>query len=994
MKKKLINLHLNSTYSFFESCIQVEDFIFDLKKNNQEYFSVTEHNNLYSLAIVNKLSKQNNLKPIFGVDCDVVIDGNVYRYIVFSKSKEGFEDLKLLSFEVLKKGYIDFNKFISYKNLIFIEHPIFGYYEKTNNIINLENYYFSMQSVNIKQELINNHFDKCLLINHNCILSYDDNEIINVLAKMKNETKFIDVFESYSPEIEYEKEVIEALINKTNDFAKKIYFEIEDVSYLLPVFKNDKNLSSYEYLKEILKENIVKKFSREEWNEVYSKRLDYELSVIKSLNFADYFLIIQDWVRWAENNDISIGPGRGSAAGSLISYLLNITKVDPIKYGLIFERFLNPQRVTMPDIDIDVQDDRRNEVIDYLVEKYGYEYVSSIVTFSSLGKKSAIRDVLRVHNVSPVKINAISKLISSDDVSLLEEYENNKKFAFELSKIDSNDLNLSLKILNQANRISGFYRQTGTHAAGIVISDKKLIDIIPVHDVENNMLQTQVSMEYLESFGLIKMDILGLKTLSTIKEIIKLIKQTKNIDVDLTKINFNDYKTLEILNNANTAGIFQLETPIMVRAIQKIGISSFDDIVATISLNRPGPASNIPKYAKRKQGNEDIPKIEKKYDEIVKSTYGIIIYQEQIMQIVQAIANMSFSEADTLRRIISKKKADEMQIVKEEFIKRAIENNYDKAIAKKIFDSIEKFADYGFNKSHAVSYSILTYQMAYLKAHYPQEFYAACISGAHGAHETISKYVNEAKTMKINIVAPNINLSAENALIINDGIILPLTMIKGIGPEIVKNIVENRKQYGPYKNFFHLLICLLKTKSLGISVIETLIKSNSLKSLGDFNQATLLNEIKQENSDTMLLLKINKDQEIESLSSLIDSYQPSQILEANIEEEKENEINLLGQNYHQKLNGMAKYKNATTFLEAHVGNEYVGIAYCNFIRSGIAKNGNKYYLLQFEDESQKISSFIFKDDDSIKELEKKYVEITYVKKDKTTIYLRKWKIKE
>ncbi|TPR53915.1 DNA polymerase III subunit alpha [Metamycoplasma neophronis] len=989
---KLTNLHLNTTFSFLESCIQPEEFINEIKKNNLEYFAVTEHCNFYSMAAFLNLAKENNLKPVFGLDCNVKINNSIFRYLVYAKNLAAFENLKKLSYEILKNGDLEFDILNKYEDLIWVEHPIFGFYAKTKKVIERENYYFAIQTIDLDNDILQSHYDKCLLVNHNAILNYDDNSIINVLAKMSNDQEFVDIYEAYQAEYDFDDEKLINLVNKTNEFIKSLYFEIPRHSYILPTFPNPDGLDSFNYLQKLLSQNIAKKFANGGWDQEYTDRLKYELSVIETLKFSDYFLIIQDWIQWAKNNNISIGPGRGSAAGSLISYLLGITEVDPIKFGLIFERFLNPKRVTMPDIDVDVQDDRRGEVINYLINKYGFNNVANIVTFASLGKKSAIRDVLRVYNVTPSQINSISKLISTDDSSLLDEFKNNNKFALELAKINKEDSNIAIKILNEAARIAGFYRQTGTHAAGIVISPQELIKVIPTQTLDNQINQTQVSMEYLESFGLIKMDILGLKTLTTIKEITNLIKLNQNIEIDLNNIPYDDAKALSILNSANTAGIFQVETPIMVRALQKIGVSSFDDIVAIISLNRPGPAINIPKYAKRKQGLEVIPSLELEYDKIVKPTYGIIIYQEQIMQIVQAVAKMSFSEADMLRRIISKKKVDQMEIMKEEFISKAVANNYNKALAKKIFDSIEKFADYGFNKSHAVSYSILTFQMAYLKAHYPLEFYAACISSAHGAHETIAKYANEAKKMGIKIISPDINLSEINAVIKDNAIILPLTMIKGIGPEIVKNIIANRNEFGPYKNFLHFMIYLLKIKSLGLSTIELLIKANALRNFG-YNQATLLKEISKDNSDTMLLIKVYKDRDIEEISSLIDKYSPTEIINQNIDEEKSNEISLLGQSYNvegPKLN----LNNQVNFSQMHEGTEHKLVAQCTFVKSGIAKTGKVFYRLDFQDESQKFSTFVFYDNPELMNLSKKIVELDIVKKNDNTATLKGWKIKE
>ncbi|BDX52453.1 DNA-directed DNA polymerase [Metamycoplasma equirhinis] len=988
---KLINLHLNTTYSFLESCIQVSEFIDILIKNEQKYFAVTEHSNFFSMGEILKISKQKNLRPIFGLDANVKIDDNLYRFIVFARNHQDFSLLKRLSYKLLSEKFILIEDINTFGNLIWIDHPLFGYYKKTHKFINKNNYYFGILPTDIENnELLRSHFERCLLINHNAILNFDDNKIINVLNSMNKDNEFREIYDEYLPSISNN----DKLIIQTNEFAKSLYFDFPEFEFALPKFQNEANIDSSKYLRKLISENFLKKIAPEKRSDLYIKRLNHEFSIIKKLNFEDYFLIIADWVKWAKDNDIAIGPGRGSACGSLISFLIGITNVNPMEYGLIFERFLNPERTSMPDIDIDVQDDRRNEVIQYLNNKYGNENSANIVTFASLGKKSALRDVLRVYEIKPKDIDSISKLISSTDSDILEEFKSNKKFAFELSKVSA-DSEVIKNILNITQRISGYYRQTGTHAAGLVLSEKPIIEFAPILKIENGMQQTQISMEYLEDFGLIKMDILGLKTLSTIKEILNLIKKTKNINIDLNNISLNDKKTFEILSQANTIGIFQVESPIMMRALAKIGVSNFNDIVAIISLNRPGPMINIPSYAKRKAGYEEIPKISVEYDKIVKDTYGIIIYQEQIMQIAQVVANMTFTEADMFRRIISKKKINEMENSKSLFIKKSVANGYELEIASKIFDSIEKFADYGFNKSHAVSYAILTYQMAYLKGHYPLEFYAACISSAHGAHDTISKCVNEAKKMSIKVISPDIMISEENAIIKDNAIILPLNMVKGVGPEIVRSIVANRNANNGYINFLHMLLCLNNVKSVGMAAIKTLIEASAMRNFG-YNQATLLNEIEHDNDDTLLFVKYNKNKPASELIDTINKYKPNKIIEQNQKLEQENEENLLGQNY----NLIGKYNFETQgnrLADLHIGNEYVLTVLCTSIKYATAKTGKQYILLKLQDSSQNVFGYIWNANETIfnewKELKDKPVEVKVIKKTGDNLTIKEWKRK-
>ncbi|AXE60956.1 DNA polymerase III subunit alpha [[Mycoplasma] phocae] len=997
---KLINLHLNTTYSFLKSCIQPKEFVEKLKKSGGEYFAITEHNNLFSLGYFKKLCENTNLKPIFGLECDIEIETKLYKFIVFAKNLADFEILKKLSYYLLANHFIKIENLDEFRNLIFIEHPIFGYFKKTGKKIALKNHYCGILPIdfeNSKAAFLAFGEDHCLVINHNVIFQFADNEIIATLNLMRKEESFQDIYEPCRFEIEDDNNDanFKKIINNTNEFAKKIYFEIPYHDYSLPQFQNDENLSSIEYLQSLLKKAITSKFSKNNWTQEYQIRLNHEFSVIKKMRLEDYFLIIQDWIKWSKNNNISIGPGRGSAAGSLVSYLLGITNVDPIRFNLIFERFLNIDRVSMPDIDIDVQDDRRQDVIDYLVNKYGFDNVANIVTFSSLGKKSSIRDVMRVNNIAPKQIDSVSKLISPDDKNLLEEYQKNAKFSLELSRINHEDSNFVDKILNVSNRIAGFYRQTGTHAAGLVISSKPIISYVPTLLVDNAIQQTQVSMEYLEKFGLIKMDILGLKTLTTIKEIKDLIEKRLNIKIDLDNIPLNDSKTFAILSAGNSVGVFQLESAIMIRALEKIQVNDFEDITAIISLNRPGPMINIPKYAARKFGNEAVPKISPEYDEIVAKTYGIIVYQEQIMQIAQTVANMSFSEADNFRRIISKKKSDEMEEEKQKFISNSVNNGYEQETAKMIFDSIEKFADYGFNRSHAISYAIISYQMAYLKAHYPLEFYAACISSAHGSHETILKYINEAKKMNIQIVSPNIVNSENNAIIKDNAIILPLNMIKGIGNEIVKVILNNRAENKTYINFQHALYCLLNIKSFGLATIRTLIEANAMR-IFNYNQATLLKEIESENSDLLLWIEANKNQPWEKVKDQILNYRPTNIYESDYKTEEENERKLLGQVYNASRT--ANYeKDGSRFSDMHVGNEYITVAICLNVKLGITKQNKNYVILSFQDSTQTAIAFLWNTTNEkyneLKNLKDHLVEIKVIKDKGDKIILRDWKIR-
>ncbi|BAP39624.1 DNA polymerase III subunit alpha [Metamycoplasma canadense] len=997
---KLLNIHLNTTYSFFESTITVDDAIKEAINNKVEFLSFTEKNNFFSLAEANLKCQKYNIKPIFGLDVTLNVDNSSFKYVLFAKNKNSFNDLKTISHELLNNNQITLNKILNnFPEILIIENPIQSYFKNTNKVITQKNYFIGLSIDEIDYNYKNNleyknlidNYENILIFNNFNTLDFQDFSILETLYKINNKQKNPEYSNSLFFEMDSNNLVTQKLIIKTNEFIKSLYFPILKNDFSLPILKNKDNINSNEFLRSILWKTINDNFEIKNLfkNKEYRLRLKKEFEIISLLKFEDYFLIIQDWIQWAKKNNISIGPGRGSSAGSLVSYILGITEIDPIKYGLIFERFLNPKRISMPDIDVDVQDDRRYEIINYLINKYGYQKVANIVTFSTLGKKSAIRDILRSYNISPTKINQISKLISSDNINLETEVKNNILLTKELEQLNPNDSTFKNKIINQTSRISGFYRQTGTHAAGIIISKEPIINLIPTFKNSENFQQSQISMEYLEYYGLIKIDILGLKTLTTIKEIENNIQKNHNLKINWQEINFYDQKTFDILSKGNTVGIFQVESPIMVKALKLIKVNSFNDISAIISLNRPGPMAYVKSYANRKFNLEQVPKISFEYDEILKDTYGIIVYQEQIMQIAQKIAGMSFEEADLLRKIISKKQSSEMQQIKNNFISLAIKNNYSFNVANDIFNNIEKFADYGFNKSHAVAYSMLTFKMAYLKANFPLEFYASCISSANGAQDTISKFVNEAKSIGIEIISPNINLSEENSIISGNKIILPFGIIKGIGPEIIKLICENRKKIKQYKNFLHCFFNLSQIKSFGKSTMEILIKSGALRDF-KLSQNTMLEEINPK-SDSSLFIKQNILKNSNEIMDMLINFEPLNNLKDDENEIQKNEINLLGQVYNYSTIKNYEIEN-NRLIDTRPGNEYLIIVQCINVKIGNDKKNKQYQKIDFQDSSYKVVYFNYNIDEKLNQLKNKIVQIKFIRKNDDIILLKEWKV--
>ena len=541
-------------------------------------------------------------------------------------------------------------------------------------------------------------------------------------------------------------------------------------------------------------------------NEQYVKRLEYELETIISLGYADYFLIVQDYVSFAKSNGILVGPGRGSAAGSLVSYLLDITQIDPIKNDLQFERFLNPYRKSMPDIDVDFMDIRRDEVVQYMRDKFGNERVANIITFQTIQAKQSLRDIGRVYGYSTNHIDLLSKRISKDKLSLRQAYKTLAEFK---ELVDSDKY--FLEIVSLASKIEGLIRQSGLHAAGIILNNSPLENALPIQTDFSDHYISQYEMGCLEEQGFLKMDFLGLRNLTTISKCVDLINEHyPDAHLDKQHLPYDDEKVYETISSLQVMGIFQIETMAMKKAIKTLKPNCFDDVVALLALNRPGPMQFIPNYAKRKEGKEKVEYDDPSLEPILKSTYGIVTYQEQVNQIATAFANYSLSEADMFRRVISKKNKEEMAKSKDVFIKRSIENGHDEKVAKKVFSFIEKFADYGFNKSHSVAYAIIACQMAYLKTYYPLEFYAAILETSSSANDTkFNEYVSEMRKRGISIISPNINQSVKEFTVINDGLLFPLNAIHGVNELLANNIIEERNK-GEFKDFFDFVAKMIK----------------------------------------------------------------------------------------------------------------------------------------------------------------------------------------
>ena len=620
------------------------------------------------------------------------------------------------------------------------------------------------------------------------------------------------------------------LVRQLEEFVDSLKWKLPKHELLLPKFQTPEGKTSQEYLQEICQQSLKDK---ELVKDEYESRLNYELSIIHQMGFDDYFLIVWDIMKYAHEAGIQTGPGRGSAAGSLVSYLLNITKVDPIEYQLLFERFLNPERYTMPDIDLDFPDNRREDILDYVRRKYGENHVAQIATFGTFGSKQALRDVCRVLGLTTVQAGEWSKAIPNQlGINLKTAYEQSKNLQTLVSRSPKNQL-----IFETACRIEGLPRHLSTHAAGVVLYDKPLTDVIPLIYKDQQMPITQYTMKYVEQIGLLKMDFLGLTNLSILHDSIELTKSIYQHEIILNEIPLDDEKTLELFQMADTNGIFQFESDGIRRVLKKLRPTNLEDIAAVNALYRPGPMEQIDTFIKRKHGQEVVKYPHPILESILQSTYGVMVYQEQVMQVTSQMAGFTLGQADILRRAIGKKDAKVIETEKAHFIEGAIGKGIDVASATEVYQYIERFANYGFNRSHAFAYSLLAYQLAYFKAHYPRAFYTAILRFVGDRSPKLQTYFIEAKQRGISIKNPSINTSVDDYTATIDGIFIGLNAIKGLRRDFIQEILKQRKQNGPFIDFMDFAFRIGK-RYCKKEVLEALIDAGAFDELGK-NRATL-----------------------------------------------------------------------------------------------------------------------------------------------------------
>ena len=803
-----IPLFNKTTYSFLSSLLNVDDLINIALENKLDSIAICD-NNLFGVIEFITKCKDNNINPIIGLDLE--------DRLLFAKNYQGYLNLlKLVSLKSEKELTID--DYNLYKdNLICI--PFF------NIDINYETIFYPLNDDNKDKENV-------IYIPKILYKKEKDYEILKYLELLRDD-KTISTIYTEKKDCYYKKSnVLKKSLDNTYKFASLCKLELPKFKLNLAYY--NKEIDANNYLKNLSLRGLDKRLNGNIPLE-YKNRLIKELAVIKEMDFSNYFLVVYDFIKYAKTNKILVGPGRGSAAGSLVSYTLGITDIDPIKYDLLFERFLNPDRITMPDIDTDFPDIYRDDVINYVKEKYGNKHVSYIITFQAMGSKMCIRDIGRVMNISLTDIDKISKIIGSRKDNLKDLIQTDGR----LQNLINNDIKIK-KLMEVAMQVEGIKRHTSIHAAGIIISNEELDKLVPlIYDKETNSYISGYEANYLEDLGLLKMDFLGIKNLTTIMEIQDNVLKCENKKIEFNKILLDDKETFKLFQEGDTNGIFQFESSGMKNFLRVLKPNNFLDLSHAIALFRPGPSSSIPTFIKRREGVLPVDYFCKELESVLKPTYGIIVYQEQIMQIASIIAGYSLGDADILRRAMSKKKKEILESERNKFIQGSIKNGFSEELAIKIYDLIEKFALYGFNKSHSIAYTMISYKMAYLKVHYKKYFYISLLNSVIGDSTKTVEYLYEMKKYKLEIVKPNICYSKDIYTIYNNKIYAPFNIIKGISKIISTKIINNQQEFQDIYDIFSKL-------DLNKAIYEVLIRAGAFDNFS-YNRKTLI-----ENLDSLM----------------------------------------------------------------------------------------------------------------------------------------------
>ena len=1013
------NIKIHTQYSICEGAIKIDDLATHCKEHKIKNIGICDSFNLCgALEFAEKVSKSGT-QPIIGTQINFYLQGVIGKLSLFSISSLGYKNL----IELSSKSYLGSDE----KNdphckiqelqkinqdLVLLSgnlYGLFGKLFKLNKIKQIESsikelknifkdrFYFEIQR---HQELGEESFEKFIIelsvkyqipliaTQEVFYLTKDMHEAHDALVCIgqknfvsdTNRVKYSDQHYLKKNEelIELFKDIPEALENNYN-FPYRFNFKPKKSLPVLPTIKTKANitveqellLQAKEGLKNRLDNFILKQNKDEDPNEIfklYEDRLTHEINIINSMNYPGYFLIVSDYIRWSKKNNIPVGPGRGSGAGSLVAYCLDITDIDPIKFDLIFERFLNPDRISMPDFDIDFCEEKRNLVFEYLKSKYK-NGVAHIITFGKLKARMALRDVGRVLGLPYGHVDKISKMIPFDPsrpLSLQESIDREPRFKEEVKNNKKVE-----KLIELSLKLEGLNRNMATHAAGVVIAGENLSEQVPLykdHSADLILPSTQFDMHSSENAGLVKFDILGLTALTVIDKTVKMLLQ-KKISLDISKINLQDQNVFKMLTTGETTGLFQLESTGVRDTLRQMKPTEFNDIVALVALYRPGPMGNIPIYNDCKNGLKKPDYIHKTLEKILKPTYGIIIYQEQVMQIAQTLAGFTAGEADILRRAMGKKKRAELEKQKEKFIAGAVKNGIKKDVANYVFTKIEPFADYGFNKSHAVAYAFIAFQTAYLKTYYKEEFIAASMSTTLTNTSKLREYVEELKRLKVEVIRPSINNCFAEFKAETNKIFYGLGAIKSVGFDAILNIVNEREKNGKFKSFIDF-INRANPKDVNKLQLEGMVKAGAFDEI-DPNRKKLVNSIPK----IILTIKSKHDEKISNQSSLFsaDNNKENEDFEFETSDEwtsKEllaEEFKSLG--FYISDHPLNEYKEFFTQLEIESYKDFINSDKSEALVAGTimsiqekkSSKGTSFAIVKFSDNNSEFEIFLFSD---------------------------------
>ena len=878
------HLHVHTEYSLLDGSSKIKELAVRAKELGMDSMAITDHGAMYGVIDFYRAAREAGIKPILG--CEVYVapgsrfdrenvhgEDRYYHLVLLAENNEGYQNLM----KIVSKGYVDgfyykprvdmevlktYHKgIIALSACLAGEVPRFlarGLYEeakeavlKYQEIFGRGNYFLELQDHGIPMQRqvnqgiirLSRELDIPLAATNDChYINAEDWEAHDILLCIQTGKKVADEnrmrYEGGQYYVKSEEEMRELFsyipeaIDNTAKIAERCNVEIEFGVTKLPRYEVPEGYDSWGYLNHLCSEGFKERYPEDDGT--LKERLEYELGVIKSMGYVDYFLIVWDFINFARSHGIAVGPGRGSAAGSIVSYCLKITNIDPIRYQLLFERFLNPERVSMPDIDVDFCYERRQEVIDYVVEKYGKDQVAQIVTFGTLAARGVIRDVGRVMDLPYSLCDQVSKMVPAElNITLDLALKKNP----ELKALYDTDEQVH-KLIDMSRRLEGLPRHTSMHAAGVVISRTNIDEYVPLSRGSDGTITTQFTMTTLEELGLLKMDFLGLRTLTVLQDAVAMIQKDHGVKLDLDHIDFNDKKVMESIGTGKDDGVFQLESGGMKSFMKELKPESLEDIIAGISLYRPGPMDFIPKYLKGKNDPAAITYTCPQLEHILKPTYGCIVYQEQVMQIVRDLAGYTLGRSDLVRRAMSKKKADVMARERKNFVygneeegvKGCAANGIDEKTANQIFDDMTDFAKYAFNKSHAAAYAVVAYQTAYLKYYYPREFMAALMTSIMDNVTKVSEYILACRNMGIGILPPDINEGVSGFSVSGNSIRYGLSAIKSVGRAVVEVIISEREAGGPFSTLEDF-VSRMSNREVNKRTLESFIKSGALDSL-------------------------------------------------------------------------------------------------------------------------------------------------------------------